>query len=238
MTIFAVMKRTLIAIAMLLGAVSLGAQTPHDHNDHDHEAHEGHDHGDHNHDHDHSGESVRALFEGVSEMVAGQGGERVMHAHTAVAPRFGLAVQKGLFAEVGASLDFYRLGYIEASEYVSFSYQNLRPYISGEIMAGRKLLGGGKAGVEFIMSTPVVGMAVGLDGSYYTDGKLRAVTLTPRLVLSFVYVELYYGYNFFLRNELTRWIGHHRFGVSMTLNRGFWRRKKDVYQDYYNSYLE
>jgi hypothetical protein len=147
-------------------------------------------------------------------------------------------VQKGLFAEVGASLDFYRIGYIEASEYVSFSYQNLRPYISGEIMVGRRLLGGGKAGAEFIMSTPVFGMAVGADASYYTDGRSDAITITPRLVLSLVYVEVYYGYNFFVRNGLTRWIGHHRFGVSMTLNQSFWQRKKAIYQDYYNSYTE
>lgn len=243
------MKRALILIVMLSGVLWARAQQPNvryfDENgnpveteegyDHDHD-HEGHDH---NEGHgDHSNESVRALFDGVSSVVAGQGGERVLHAHTAIAPRFGLVVQKELFAEVGLSLDFYRLGYIEASEYLSFSYQNLRPYISGEIMVGRKLLGGGKAGAEFIMSTPVLGMAVGLDGSYYTDGKKHAVTLTPRLVLSFVYVELYYGFNFFIRNELTRWIGHHRFGVSMTLNRGFWRRKKEVYRDYYDTYPE
>ncbi len=103
-------------------------------------------------------------------------------------------------------------------------------------MVGRKLLAGGKAGAEFIMSTPVVGMAVGADTSYYTDGAAHAVTFTPRIVFSFVYVEVYYGFNFFLRNELTRWIGHHRFGVSMTLNRGFWRRKKEMYQDYYDTY--
>lgn len=194
------------------------------HEGHSHDDNDGHDHGEHE-DHDHAEFPVET-------------GRLVSHSFTGVAPRFGLAVQKGFFAEVGVSLDLYKLGYTEGSEYLSFGYSNIRPYVSGEILAGRKLLGGGKAGAEYIMSTPILGMAVGGDVSYYSDGLRDAVTLTPRLMLSFVYVEVYYGYNFFLHNELTRWIGHHRFGVSMTLNRGFWRRKKEVYQDYYDSYSE
>ncbi len=174
----------------------------------------------------------------MADAIAAQPGQRVLYSFTGFAPRFGLAVQKSLFAEVGLSLDFYQLGYTGASEYVSFGYSNLRPYLAGEIMVGRKLLGGGKMGVEYIRSTPILGMAFGADASYMTDGEQNAVMITPRLMLSFVTVELFYGYNIFVRNDLARWIGRHRIGVSMTLNRRFWKRKKAIYEDYYNSYLE
>ena len=201
-----------------------------------------HDH-DHDHDHDHAGEAhdhadapPGVLFEELAEAIANQPGQRVLHRFTGVTPRFGLAMQKGLFAEAGLGLDFYRIGYTGASEFVSFGYDNIRPYVSGEIMINRKLLGGGKAGVEYIRSTPILGMAFGGEVSYYTDGTDEAMLVTPRLMLSFVKVEVYYGYSFFVRNELTRWLGHHRFGVSMTLNPRFWRRKTAIYEDYYNTY--
>ncbi len=200
-----------------------------------HDDHEGHDH----EGHDHSDESVRALFEGVAGVVYGEPENMVMHKFVGVAPRFGLAVQKSMFFEAGVSLDFYRIGYTEASEYVTFGYRNLRPYLSGEIMvSAKKLLGGGKIGTEFIMSTALMGMAFGADASYYTDGVSDAIALTPRLMLSFVYVEVFYGYNIFIRNRLRSWIGPHRFGVSMTLNPRYWKRKKSIYNDYYESYTE
>jgi hypothetical protein len=266
MTIFAVMKKAIIAVLTAAGLlfaagvpVRVQAQQPHvqyfdkdgnpvempaeggNHEEHDHGSHEGHDHEGHedgHEGHDHSDESIRALFEGVSGVVYGRPDDMVVHSFTGVAPRFGLAVQKGMFAEAGVSLDFYRIGYTRASEYVTFGYRNLRPYVSGEILvSGKKTLGGGKAGVEFIMSTALLGMAFGADASYYSDGALDAITVTPRLMLSCVYVEVFYGYNIFVRNHLTRWIGHHRLGVSVTLNPRFWQRKKQIYQDYYDSYL-
>jgi hypothetical protein len=216
-----------------------GNPLPEEHAGHDHGSHEehaAHGHADHDHashaghDHDHGGQPRETH---------GEESHTLFYSFTGLAPRFGLAWQTGTFAEVGLSLDFYQIGYTEASEYVTFGYRNLRPYLSGEILiSGRKTLGGGKAGLEFIMSTPVFGMAVGADGSYYTDGPGHAVTITPRLMLSFVYVELFYGYNIFVRNDLTRWVGRHRVGVSITLNPRFWHRKKQIYNDYYESYLE
>jgi hypothetical protein len=194
--------------------------------------------GEHAEVHDPARETPRALLEGMAEAIESQEGEHVLSSFTGVAPRFGLAVQRGLFAEAGVSLDIQRIGYTAASEYLSFGYSNLRPYVAGEMLLSNKLLGGGKAGVEYIRATPVIGMAFGADVSYFSDGAADAVLLTPRLMLSFVRVEVFYGYNFFLRNGLTRWIGHHRFGVSMTLNPRFWRRKNEIYGDYYNSYLE
>ncbi|MDR2883344.1 MAG: hypothetical protein LBU98_06175 [Alistipes sp.] len=190
----------------------------------------------HGHGHDHADETPGVLFGELAEAIAGQPGERVLHRFTGVTPRFGLAVQKGLFAEAGLGLDFYRIGYTGASEFVSFGYDNIRPYVSGEIMMNREPLWGGKAGIEYIRSTPILGMAFGGEVSCYTDGGAGAVLVTPRLMLSFVRVELYYGYSLFVRNELTRWLGHHRFGVSMTLNPRFWRRKARIYEDYYDTY--
>ena len=222
------MKKAFLLFAVLLYA--FGVQAQHDH-DHDH-VHEG------EYEHNPADETPGALLEDMSAAIASQPGERVLYSFTGFAPRFGLAVQKGLFAEAGVSLDFYKLGYTAASEYVSFGYSNLRPYLSGEIMAGRKLLGGGKAGIEYIRSTPILGMAFGGDVSYYTDGVDDAIAITPKLMLSLVKVEIYYGYNIFVRNDLRPWIGHHRIGVSMTLNPRFWRRKNRVYEDYYNTYPE
>lgn len=196
------------------------------------DGHDGHGHEGHSHD-------MQAALEGLGMFgISDSEGEgKVSHSFVGVAPRVGLAWQKGLFAEIGASFDIYSMGYSAASEYVTFGYRNLRPYVSGEILvSGRKLLGGGKAGMEFIMSTTVMGMAFGADATYYTDGRFDAVTITPRLMLSLVYVEVFYGYSFFVRNDLRPWVGHHRVGVSMTLDPRFWRRKKQVYQDYYNSY--
>jgi hypothetical protein len=167
-----------------------------------------------------------------------QTGKLVSHGFVGVAPRFAVSWQQELYAEVGVSLDLYRIGYNERSEYVSFGYRNIRPYLSGEVMMrGDKTIGGPKVGVEFIMATNVLGMAVGADTTWYTDGVRNAVTVTPRLMLSFVYVELYYGYNFFPINELRDYIGHHRVGVSCTLNPRFWHRKKAIYNDYYQSYF-
>jgi hypothetical protein len=225
------MKRIFVLVAALVFVLGVRAQVHGDHEGHDHEAHDAHDHNP-------ADETPGALFEDMAAAIAAQPGERVLYSFTGVVPRFALATQKGLFAEAGVSLDFYKLGYTGASEYVSFGYSNLRPYLSGEIMAGRHLLGGGKAGVEYIRSTPILGMAFGGDVSYLTDGRGEAVLITPRLMLSFVTVEVFYGYNLFVRNELTRWVGHHRLGVSMTLNPRFWRRKKQVYEDYYNTYIE
>ncbi len=170
---------------------------------------------------------------------AHEGGKAVSRRFVDAAPRFGLAWQKEFFAEAGLCVDIYRIGYTEASEFVSFGYRNIRPYVSGEIMLrGDRTIGGAKAGLEFIMSTNVFGMAVGAETAWYTDGRRDAVAITPRLLLSFVYVEIYYGYGFFVRNELEPWLGHHRVGVSMVLNPRFWKNKKAVYEDYYNSYLE
>jgi hypothetical protein len=138
--------------------------------------------------------------------------------------------------EAGLGLDFQQIGYTAASEFLSFGYSNLRPYVAGEIMAGSHLVGGAKAGVEYIRSTPLLGMAFGGEATWLTDGAARAVLITPRLMLSFVKVEVYYGYNFFVQNHLTRWVGHHRFGVSMTVNPRFWRRKQQLYERYYDSY--
>jgi hypothetical protein len=165
-------------------------------------------------------------------------GALVSHAFVGVVPRLGVSWQQHLFAEAGVSLDFYRIGYNERSEYVSFGYSNIRPYLSGEVMLrGDKTIGGPKAGVEFILATNVLGMALGADATWYTDGVRTSLAITPRLVLSLVYIELYYGYNFLPMNELHDYIGHHRMGVSCTLNPRFWQRKKAIYQDYYNSYL-
>jgi hypothetical protein len=221
--IFAVfiMRKLFVIAAFLAFAVPATAQHTDGHDDHSHELQEG-------------------QFSGLREvMAATQGeGDAVSHSFVGIVPRVGLALQKGLFAEAGVSLDFYRLGYIGASEYVTFNYRNLRPYVSGEILvSGRKLLGGGKAGLEFIMSSPVLGMAFGADASYYSDGRDDAITITPRLMLSLVYVEVFYGYNFFVHNDLRPWIGHHRIGVSTTINGRFWKRKKQIYEEYYNSYL-
>ena len=218
------MKKLFLTLCLLFGAIGACAQ-----HDHDHAG---------EHEHNPADESPGALFEDMAMAVAAQPGERVLYSFTGFAPRFAIATQKGLFAEAGVSLDFYRLGYTGASEYLSFGYSNLRPYVAGEIMVGRKLLGGGKAGIEYIRSTPILGMAFGADASYLTDGVGCAVLITPRVVLSLVKVEIFYGYNIFVRNELTRWVGHHRVGVSMTLNPRFWRRKKQIYEDYYNTYLE
>lgn len=166
------------------------------------------------------------------------GGVKIVSDFVGLAPRFSVSWQKEFFAEVGLSFDLYQIGYTEGSEYVSFGYRNLRPYVSGEIMLrGDKTIGGPKAGVEFIMSTNVFGMAVGGDVSWYTDGVRNAVAITPRLVLSFVYVELYYGYNIFALNELKGYLGNHRVGVSCTLNPRYWKRKKQFSEAYYESYL-
>ncbi len=223
------MKRIILLLCLLPTCFGVFAQHDHDHEDHDQTG---------EHAHDHTDESPGVLFGEMAGAIAAQPGERKLYKFTGLTPRFGLAVQKQLFAEAGLGLDFYQIGYTGASEFVSFGYSNLRPYLSGEIMANRKLLGGGKAGIEYIRSTPILGMAFGGEVSYYTDGPADAVLITPRLMLSFVKVDLYYGYSFFVRNELTRWLGHHRFGVSMTLNPRFWRRKTRIYEEYYNSYLE
>ncbi len=220
------MKRIILLLCLLPACFVGFAQ--HDHEGHDH-ASEGHDHAD---------ESPGVLFGELSAAIAAQPGERVLHRFTGVTPRFGLAVQKSIFAEAGLGIDLYRIGYTGASEFVSFGYDNLRPYIAGEIMVNSKLLGGAKAGIEYIRSTPILGMAFGGEVAWYTDGGAKALLVTPRLMLSFVKVEVYYGYSFFVRNELTRWLGHHRFGVSMTLNPRFWRRKTRIYEDYYNTYPE
>jgi hypothetical protein len=218
------MKKFFLILCLIAMCVEARAQ----HDDHDHTGHT----------HNPADETPSALFEEMSAALAAQRGPRVRHSFSGVAPRFGLAVQRQLFAEAGVSLDFYRFSYIGASEYVSFDYSNLRPYLSGEVMVGNHFIGGGKLGVEYIRATPLLGMAFGADASYLTDGKANAVLVTPRLMLSFVTVEVFYGYNIFVRNHLTRWIGHHRVGVSMTLNPRFWKRKKQIYEDYYNTYVE
>lgn len=176
---------------------------------------------------------------GEDHLLSQEGGETVSRRFVDVAPRFGLSWQKSFFAEVGLTLDIYRISYTEASEYVSFGYHNIRPYVSGEIMLrGDKTIGGPKAGLEFIMSTNILGMAVGADAAWYTDGRNDAFAVTPRLLLSFVYAEIYYGYNIYTHNNLKPWLGNHRVGVSVVLNPRFWKRKKLIYEDYYNSYLE
>jgi hypothetical protein len=221
------MKRVFLTLWFLAAALEALGQ---------HDLH-GHDH-DHDHDeHDPARETPGALFEELGRALEAQPGQRMLYKFTGVAPRVGMAVQRGLFAEAGLGLDIQRIGYTAASEFPSFGYSNLRPYLAGEIMAGRHLLGGGKAGIEYIRSTPLLGMAFGGYATYLTDGMGRAVLITPRLMFSFVRVEIYYGYNFFVRNELTRWVGHHRFGVSMTVNPRFWSRKQQIYEHYYDSYL-
>lgn len=189
-------------------------------------------------------EGVHIHVPGCSECEAGldhthtDDGVRVERGFVGIAPRFGLSWQKEFFFEAGVGVDIYRIGYTEASEYVSFFYHNLRPYVAGEIMMrGDKTVGGPKAGIEFIMSSNLFGMAAGGDFSWYTDGLRDAVAITPRLMLSFVYVEVYYGYNFFICNDLQNYIGKHRIGVSCVLNPKFWKRKKQIYESYYESYL-
>jgi hypothetical protein len=168
-----------------------------------------------------------------------QTGVLVSHGFVGVVPRFAMSWQQQFYAEAGVSLDLYRINYIEGSEFVSFAYSNLRPYLSGEVMLrGDKTIGGPKAGIEFILASNLFGMAVGADATWYTDGVQSALAITPRLMLSFVYVELYYGYNFLPFNELSGYIGHHRVGISCTLNPRFWKRKRVIYEDYYNSYLQ
>jgi hypothetical protein len=210
--------KKLLLIFCLAGWSVASAQHPHTHSgasdEHDHEHHL---HLEHHHE---------------------ETGALVSHRFVGVAPRMGVSWQQELYAEVGMSLDFYDIGYYEGSEYLSFAYSNLRPYLSGEVMLrGDKIIGGPKAGVEFIILTNGLGMAFGADATWYTDGVRNALAVTPRLMLSFVYVELYYGYNFLPINELQGYIGRHRIGVSCTLNPRFWRRKKAMYNDYYNSYL-
>lgn len=165
-------------------------------------------------------------------------GVSVSRNFTGLAPRFGLSWQKEFFAEVGLTLDIYRIHYIEASEFVSFGYWNARPYVSGEIMLKKgKTIGGPKAGFEFIMSTNLFGMAAGLETTWYTDGRLDALAITPRVIFSFVYAEIYYGYNIYTHNNLRPYLGNHRIGATITLNPRFWKRKKAMYADYYDSYL-
>jgi hypothetical protein len=225
-------RKIITTTAALLCAIAVSAQNS------GHSGHEGHSgHSDHSgHSHNPADETPSALLRDMDNAIASQPGDHVFVQSSAIVPRFALAVQKNMFAEIGASLDLYRMGYTAASEYVSFGYSNLRPYVAGEIMLGKPLIGGAKAGIEYIRSTPILGMAFGADATFYSDGHDNATVITPRLMLSFVKFELYYGYNIFVHNELTQWIGHHRFGVSMTLHPRFWRHKKRFYEEYYNSY--
>lgn len=187
--------------------------------------------------HHHDDETPRALMEDMSRAIASQSGNNVTHAYSDFVFRSGLAVQRNAFLELGLGCDFNRLGYIGASEYVSFWYSNIRPYIAGDIMLSNRLLGGAKAGVEYILSTPVVGMAFGGEATWYTDGRRTAWGVTPKLMLSFVKVEVYYGLNVLFTNDLRKYLGPHRVGVVMTLNPKFWRRKKQIYSNYYDTYV-
>lgn len=205
------MKSTIFLLAMLLVAVSATAQHDHDH------------------DHDHR-------WELPEEYTAAPATE---FSRVGFAPRVGLAVQKGLYFEAGMSFDIYKIGYTAASEHNSFSYSNLRPYIAGEILIDpKKFLGGAKLGVEYIRSGPLVGMAAGVDVSHYRYIGREAWLVTPRLMLSFVQVEVFYGYSFFVKNQLTQWLGHHRIGVSTTINPRFWRKKRQMMGRYYDSYVD
>lgn len=182
-------------------------------------------------------ETPGALIDDMSRAIASQPGNYIAVSASEFVPRFGLVVQRNAFLELGLGLDFNRLGYIAASEYVSFWYSNLRPYVAGDIMLSSKLLGGIKAGVDYIISTPVVGMAFGGEGTWYTDGRRTAWGVTPKLMLSFVKFEAYYGFDILFHNDLREFIGPHRIGITMTVNPKFWRRKKQIYSNYYDTYI-
>jgi hypothetical protein len=155
-----------------------------------------------------------------------------------IAPRVGLSYQKNFFTELGVSFNQYSVNFNKTGKYSHFGMGLFGGYISSEIlMRTDKTIIGPKIGFEFAGVGATAGGAYGIEFTYYSDFDKNSFAITPKAGIPLGIFELFYGYSFFSNKEFENYIGNHRFGISMNINRIYWKKQSDMMKDY-NDYIK
>ncbi|MEI7597483.1 MAG: hypothetical protein WCK02_17175 [Bacteroidota bacterium] len=155
-----------------------------------------------------------------------------------VTPRVGISYQKNLFTEFGISFNEYSVGFCKTGKYSNYRMGLFGAYLSSEILIQtEKTIIGPKIGFEFAGIGATAGGAYGVEFTYYSDFDKSSFALTPKAGIPLGIFEIYYGYSFFSNKDLKHYIGNHRFGISMNINRLYWKKRKEMMKEY-RDYME
>lgn len=155
-----------------------------------------------------------------------------------IAPRVGISYQKNLFTELGVSFNEYSVGFRKNGKYSNFGMGLFGGYLSSEILIRTdKTIIGSKIGFEFAGIGATAGGAYGIEFAYFSDFDKSSFAVTPKAGIPLGIFEIFYGYSFFSNKNLKNYIGNHRFGISMNINRLYWKKQTEMMKEY-RDYIE
>lgn len=155
-----------------------------------------------------------------------------------IVPRVGISFQKNLFTELGLSFNEYSVGFRKNGKYSDFGMGLFGGYISSEILIRTdKTIIGPKIGFEFAGIGATAGGAYGLEFTYFSDFDNSSFAVTPKAGIPLGIFEIFYGYSFFSNKDLNKYIGNHRFGISININRLYWKKQTEMMKEY-RDYIE
>jgi hypothetical protein len=150
-----------------------------------------------------------------------------------ITPRVGISYQKNIFSEFGISFNKYTVGFEKNGKYSNFEIGLFGGYISSEILIRTdKTLIGPKIGIEFAGIGATAGGAYGLELNYFSDFDKNSLAITPKVGIPLGIIEIFYGYSFFLNKDFKNYIGNQRFGISMNINRLYWKKQNEMMKEY------
>ena len=146
-----------------------------------------------------------------------------------IAARLGLSYQQNVFAEIGVSFHNYKVIFPKKQKYSHFGFSMYGAYLSSEfLLRNDKTILGPKIGFESVELGPTYGAALAFETILYTDLNKKTLTFTPKYGLPLGAFELYYGYNIFTNNDLSKYIGRHRFSISLNINKTYWKKQNQM----------
>lgn len=145
--------------------------------------------------------------------------------------RIGLSYQKNMFAEIGISFHRYRVIFPDTTDkYPHFGFNLNGFYLSNEFLIRTdKSIIGPKIGYELTGVSNSVFQALAIEITHYTDFSRNTLAVTPKVGIPLGVFDFFYGYNFLFNKDFSAYIGKHKFGLTMNLNRIYWKRHAEVF---------
>jgi len=148
-------------------------------------------------------------------------------------PRFGLSYQKGVFAEIGLSLNKNKIEIQNNKQDPFFYCKSEGIYISSDILVHtEKTILGPKIGYEIIGIRPEYSLILALEFADYTDFNVNSFVQSFNFGVSLKYFEIRLGYNRISNKDLKDFIGRFKLSITTNLNRLYWSKEKDVRKEY------
>jgi hypothetical protein len=140
--------------------------------------------------------------------------------------RIGVSLQNALFFEFGLAFNRTKSDIIESRHYNKRDIRSRSIYISCEFQTrDSSRIYGPKIGFEILKMNSIVSIISGFETTYYFNNKNNCIVLTPKVGISFLFFDLYYGYNFKFNNRIPE-INKNKIGVLITFNNAHYYKQR------------